>query len=250
MPRRPASGRLAIRTDRSSARSSRRGSLRTARRTGPPCGTTVGSSSEPSRRSIAEETRAALRAAAEQLVAEGGPAALSVRAVARRAGTTTRAVYSLFDSKEGLLVDALAQGAFEFLADGIDALAETDDPAADLVEVGLSVFRALVLEHPALYRVAFQRIVPGLRAGPELTAARERAFGRLLAKVERLEQAGMLRGKTVRQAAVELNAIMEGLANAELRGAILRLLPAGAEEQAWRDALWTVVRGFACQGGT
>ncbi len=197
-----------------------------------------------------EETRAALRAAAEQLVAEGGPAALSVRAVARRAGTTTRAVYSLFDSKEGLLVDALAQGAFEFLADGIDALAETDDPAADLVEVGLSVFRALVLEHPALYRVAFQRIVPGLRAGPELTAARERAFGRLLAKVERLEQAGMLRGKTVRQAAVELNAIMEGLANAELRGAILRLLPAGAEEQAWRDALWTVVRGFACQGGT
>jgi len=197
-----------------------------------------------------EETRAALRAAAEQLVAEGGPAALSVRAVARRAGTTTRAVYSLFDSKEGLLVDALAQGAFEFLADGIDALAETDDPAADLVEVGLSVFRALVLEHPALYRVAFQRIVPGLRAGPELTAARERAFGRLLAKVERLEQAGMLRGKTVRQAAVELNAMMEGLANAELRGAILRLLPAGAEEQAWRDALWTVVRGFACQGGT
>ena len=38
--------------------------------------------------------------------------------------------------------------------------------------------------------------------------------------------------------------MMEGLANAELRGAVLRLLPEGNEEQAWRGALATVVRGF------
>jgi len=37
--------------------------------------------------------------------------------------------------------------------------------------------------------------------------------------------------------------MMEGLANAELRGAILRLLPAGEEEATWREALRTVVRG-------
>ena len=58
-----------------------------------------------------EETRAALRAATERIVAESGIGAFSVRAVAREVGTTTRAVYSLFGSKEGLLVDALAQGA-------------------------------------------------------------------------------------------------------------------------------------------
>ena len=62
-----------------------------------------------------ERTRAALLAAAERIVAEGGPAALSVRAVADAAGTTTRAVYSLFGSKDGLLVEALARDAFEFL---------------------------------------------------------------------------------------------------------------------------------------
>ena len=56
-----------------------------------------------------EATRATLRAVAEQLVAEGGAPALSVRAVAKKAGTSTRAVYSLFGSKEGLLVDALAE---------------------------------------------------------------------------------------------------------------------------------------------
>ena len=80
----------------------------------------------------AEQTRAALRTAAERLVAEGGPAALSVRAVADAAGTTTRAVYTLFGSKDGLLLDAVAQGAFEFLADGIEALPETDDPVYDM----------------------------------------------------------------------------------------------------------------------
>jgi AcrR family transcriptional regulator len=192
-----------------------------------------------------ERTRAALRAAAERLVADGGVAAFSVRRVAEEAGTTTRAVYSLFGSKEGLLVDALAQGAFDFLADTIGELVETDDPSEDLVAVGPLVFRRLVLEHPALYRIAFQRIVSGLDPGPELAAARERAFGGLLAKVARLEPAGLLGAKTVREAAVEFNAMMEGLANAELRGAVFRNLPEGEEEQVWHDALTTLVRGFA-----
>ena len=190
-------------------------------------------------------TRAALRAAAERLVAEGGPAALSVRAVAAEAGTTTRAVYSLFGSKEGLVVDALAQSAFEFLADGVDKLVETDDPIADLVAVGVPVFRTLVLEHPALYRIAFQRIVPGLRAGPEVTAARALAHTRLHAKIQRVEEAGLLGTKTVLEAAVEFNAMLEGLANAELRGSTLPILAPGTEERTWRDALTTVVRGFA-----
>ena len=195
-----------------------------------------------------EETRAALRAATERIVAESGIGAFSVRAVAREVGTTTRAVYSLFGSKEGLLVDALAQGAFELLADGIDELPETDDTVADLVAVGLPVFRSLVLEHPALYRIAFQRIAPSFPAGPEVVIARERAFAALLAKVERLAEADLLGEKTVLEAAVEFNAMLEGLANAELRGTILRILPPGDEERTWQEALTTVARGFGASG--
>ena len=192
-----------------------------------------------------ERTRAALLAAAELIVAEGGPGALSVRAVAARAGTSTRAVYSLFGSKDGLLVQALARGAFEFLYAEIAKLEETEDPAADLVDVGVLVVRRLVREHPALYRIAFQRIVPGMEAGPELTAARQRAWHQLVGKLERLEAAGLLGDTSAADAAVAFNAMMEGLGNAELRGAVLRLLPEGSEEQAWRDALMTLVRGFA-----
>jgi AcrR family transcriptional regulator len=191
-----------------------------------------------------EQTRAALLAAAERIVADGGPAALSVRAVADAAGTTTRAVYSLFGSKDGLLVEALARDAFEFLFTEIGKLGETDDPVADLIDVGVLVVRRLVREHPTLYRIAFQRIVPGLDAGPELTATRQKAWNQLVAKIERLERAGLLGDKPAPEAALEFNAMMEGLANAELRGAVLRLLPEGNEEQAWRSALATVVRGF------
>ena len=196
-----------------------------------------------------DQTRIALRAAAERLVAEGGADALSVRAVADLAGTTTRAVYSVFGSKEGL-VAALAQTAFELLHSGIEARPETEDPVADLVDAGVTVFRGLVRDHPALYRIAFQRIVPGLQAGAELTEARERAFAQLQAKVRRIQDAGLLGRKPVRDAALEVNAMMEGLANAELRGATLRLLPAGEEERVWRDALTTVIRGFTATAPT
>jgi AcrR family transcriptional regulator len=191
-----------------------------------------------------DSTRLALSAAAECLVAKGGPEALTVRAAAEEGGTTTRAVYSLFGSKDGL-VDALAQRAFELLEAGLDELPETDDPAADLVEVGLTVFRPFVLDHPSLFRIAFQRIVPGVRAGAELSEARQGALVRLQARVERLEGAGLLDHKSVRQATVEFNAMCEGLANAELRGDTLRILPEGEEERAWRDGLFTLVRGFS-----
>ena len=191
-----------------------------------------------------EATRAALLEATERLVARGGAAALSVRAVAEEAGTTTRAVYSLFGSKDGLLVDAIARQAFEFLHTEIGTLEETDDPAADLVAVGVRAYRRLVLEHPGLYRIAFQRVVPGLSAGPELTAARQRAWNQLLGKVGRLDTAGMLREVTVEEAAIAFNATLEGLGNAELRGNVLRVLPEAGEEEAWRTTLQIVVRGF------
>src|SRR5262245_54678818 len=191
-----------------------------------------------------EATRAALLEAAERIVAERGPAALSVRAVADTAGTTTRAVYSLFGSKDGLLVEALAHDAFEFLHTEIGELDETDDPAADLIDVGVVVFRRLVREHPALYRIAFQRIVPGFEAGPELSSTRQKAWDQLVARVERLRPSGQLGEKPAAEAAVEFIAMMDGLGSAELRGAVLRLLPEGSEEDAWRNALTTVIRGW------
>ena len=81
-----------------------------------------------------EQTREALLTAAEQLIAHGGLDAVSTRAVAEQAGATTRAVYSLFGSKQGLL-HALAARGFLLLADRVQAVPVTADPGADLVNV-------------------------------------------------------------------------------------------------------------------
>jgi AcrR family transcriptional regulator len=186
---------------------------------------------------------ARLRAAAERLVATGGPDALTVRAVAAEVGTTTRAIYSVFGSKDAL-VATLAEQAFDLLRTGIDELPETDDPVDDLIEAGATMYRTFVREHPSLFRIAFQRIVPELTLGPELTEARARAWARLEAKVRRLDDAGLLGTLSVNEAAVAFNALCEGLGNAELRGGTLRQLPADEGERVWRDAFGTLVRGF------
>src|SRR6266536_2358768 len=100
-------------------------------------------------------TADALLDAAERIILEGGIDALSVRTVAARVGTTTRAVYSLFGSKERLMA-ALGVRAFEMLGAGVAALPTTADPAADLVAAGTTVFRRFAVEHPALFRIAMQ----------------------------------------------------------------------------------------------
>jgi AcrR family transcriptional regulator len=98
----------------------------------------------------AERTARALLDAAERIVESEGLKALSVRRVADEAGTTTRAVYSLFGSKQGLVI-ALGKRAFELLGTAIAALPTTPDPAADLVEAGVAVFRRFAVEHPSLF---------------------------------------------------------------------------------------------------
>jgi AcrR family transcriptional regulator len=188
-----------------------------------------------------EHTRAALLDAAERLVEERGVDGLSVREVADAAETTTRAIYSLFGSKDGLLV-ALAAEAFAYLYDGLEQEPETRDPVGDLIEAGAGMYRRFVRDHPSVFRLALQRIAPGLPLGAEFFDARMRAWERLEAKVRRIEDAGLLGPRTVTEAAVEFNAMCEGLGNAELRGGTIAQ---GDQQRIWNDAFTALVHGFA-----
>lgn len=190
-----------------------------------------------------ETTRRALLDAAERLVSEGGPDALSVRAAANDAGTTTRAVYSLFGGKDGLLV-ALAREAITELDRGLRRLKQTADPCEDLIRLVTTMYRGFVRRHPSLYRVAFQRIVPGLPLGEDFLQERERTFLLLEARVARLAEAGTLR-VTPREGAVLLNVVCEGLANAEVRGGTLA---PGDQERIWRMGAEALVRGILDRG--
>ena len=178
--------------------------------------------------------------AAERAVQAGGVEAVSVRGVAEAVGTTTRAVYSLFGSRDGLLV-ALGARAFEMLGVALERLPETEDPAVDLVEAGVLVFRRFVIEHPILFRIGFQhRLAPPERIA-EFEDARLKALAGLVAKIARLERAHLLGGRTAGDAACYFDAMCEGLADMELRGT----LPPGEEVRIWRDALSVFVAGLA-----
>lgn len=178
--------------------------------------------------------------AAEALADAGGPGAVSVRAVAERSGTTTRAVYSLFGSKAGL-VAALGARMFELLGEGVAAVPTTEDPAADLVEAGVGVFRRLSVERPALFQIGVQQTAVEPAVVHEFIPAATDAFFILQARFERLREAGRLSGRTVYTAAVQFHALCEGLAAIELRGS----LPASSGEMRWREALSTLLEGLA-----
>jgi len=186
-----------------------------------------------------ERTAAALLDAAERIVDSSGADALSVRGVAEDVGTTTRAVYSLFGSKDGLVV-ALSVRAFEMLGASIRALPLTKDPAADLVEAGVVVFRDFAIGHPSLFKIAVQRNVGSPTLADEIVNAQVAAFEGLEARVARLKHAGLLGGRTVRDAASQFHALCEGLAALELRGQI----SPNEGERLWRDALGALVVGF------
>jgi AcrR family transcriptional regulator len=187
-----------------------------------------------------DATREALLRAGEQLLSRGEP--LSVRALADATATTTRAVYSLFGSMDGVHQALLARG-FEELGRRVRAVPETSDPAADLVRAGLDAFRGFALEHPNLFRLGFERIVPGLAPAGEAGTIMVRALKALAARVQRCSDAGLLGGRAVRDVVWQFHAFCQGLASVELSGSLQHA--AGDATALWRDALGTFVAGLA-----
>lgn len=187
-----------------------------------------------------EHTADALLGAAEHIAEQDGVAALSVRRVAHEVGTTTRAVYSLFGSKEGL-VAALGARAFDLLGSTVAALPRTSDPMADLVQAGL-VFRRFAREHPALFRIGVQHIDVPLESGREFAGAAHRALAVLHEQVSRLDEAGQLGPRSVEAAACEFHALCEGLAAIEARG----LIRGEDADRMCADALSALISGWVC----
>jgi AcrR family transcriptional regulator len=183
-----------------------------------------------------EQTAKALLDEAERLAEAEGAAALTVRRVADGVGVSTRAVYSVYGSKDGLLV-ALGVRGFELLGKQVATRPRTEDPSSDLVEAGVMVFRRFAIEHPALFQIAIQWAMPNPALARGFRDAAWDAWAQLIALVERID----LNGRDVQEAGWEFHALCEGLAAIELRG-VLRDRDA---ERTWRDALGALVRGLS-----
>jgi AcrR family transcriptional regulator len=118
------------------------------------------------------DLRRALISEGTAMLAETGPAALSLREVARRLGVSHNAPYRHFATREALLA-AIAASGFDELAEA------TDKAAADMKARGLA-YIAFALEHPAVFRLMFSDLIDRA-AFPELAVAAtnglERAAG-------------------------------------------------------------------------
>ncbi len=186
-----------------------------------------------------DETRTALLDAAERIVEAHGVEGLSVRGVADAVGTTTRAVYTVFGSKDALLV-ALGARAFDLLASAVDALPVTDDPITDLVTAGAVAFREFAIEHPALFRVGVQHLSVPADLVTAFSAPATAALASLHARIGRVQDSGGIGARTVGDAAWQFHALCEGLAAFELRCS----LPPEHARQMWADALRSLVTGW------
>ena len=112
----------------------------------------------------------ALRDAARAILEEEGVAALSLRAVARRAGVNHAAPYRHFPNHEALLVELVAEG-FAELRQGI--VVATSGPAqqADRITAIGAAYMRFVAQKPGMTRLMFGSQLPNRDGFPQLGAA-------------------------------------------------------------------------------
>lgn len=124
----------------------------------------------------------ALLRAVGELVTEGGVAAVSVRAVARRAGVSHAAPAHHFGDRGGLLAAYATQGFDALQARFLAAMDELDDdaPAAAAVRAMGASYLGFGFEEPGWFTVMFRKELVDCE-DPALVASGGRAFGAVLA---------------------------------------------------------------------
>lgn len=178
-----------------------------------------------------ERTRDRLLATAARLLKDEGAHAVTVRRVAHEAETTTRAVYSLFGDKEGLL-RGLYHDAAETMRRHHEDVPESDEPLSEITALALG-YRRAALEHPHAYGM-FMGTVPGFRATREDRELATRSLRRVMAALTRFVDTGVFPGRDPRALGMQLWAQVHGLATLELQG---HLGSRRQAEQRWRDAI-------------
>jgi AcrR family transcriptional regulator len=174
-------------------------------------------------------------AAALEILREGGHHALTVRAVAARAGCSTIGVYTWFGGKDGL-VDAILIDGYHSFAEALRAIGgdgangkqpvggqsvggKVSQPSpgriSGLMAQGFA-YRAWALAHPTEYHVMFGRAVPGHVPGEEAVVAGLIAFELLRAEVVAAQQSGVISEPDTDAVAMALWGVAHGLVSIEL----------------------------------
>jgi len=156
-----------------------------------------------------DATRDSLLRAADRLLVEQGPGALTVRAIANEAQMSTMNVYSRYGSKEGI-VDELYRRGFASLKSAMNDVPETDDPLEDLRQIG-NVYREFAQTNEAYYSLMFDRPVRYFEPSKEALEIAVDSLGQLVERVQRCMDKGQLVNRDATEVASALWAAVHGV---------------------------------------
>lgn len=130
------------------------------------------------------ETKNKILEAASELFLEGGIAALSVRAISKKAGLSTIGIYSHFQGKQGIL-DSLYIEGFAMVEQGMAVLGE-DISGKEAILLATRNYLDIVEKHEAHYRLIFGETDSAYTPGEEARQAGAKAFFKLTKVVSTL----------------------------------------------------------------
>jgi len=187
----------------------------------------------------------ALRAAAKNLLAEGGAEALTLREAARLVGVNHRAVYRHFEDKRALLA-ALAEEGFERLTARLQAALakhKPQDSTARLLAIGTE-YLAFAQENTALFGLMFGPRLNEDNRFPWLEKAVAQPLVVLVAEMERGVEHGRLRPGDPVDRALSLWTLAHGYSELVLQKRI-RVRTAALARRYLRDVLSPLLAGLS-----
>jgi AcrR family transcriptional regulator len=189
-----------------------------------------------------------------RLVAEKGPAALTLRETARRAGVTEAAPYRHFRSKDALVAALAAEGFSGLLAGVRRALGRAGPRTLDrLCALGAAYLR-FAQKRPAHFRVMFGREVASSHGFPDVRERAQACFGELMREVTEAQRRGAVGGRDPAAPALALWSALHGLASLQVDGLLARqglCGPRGCRADALArtvvQSLWTGLAGVGAR---
>src|SRR6266581_863735 len=186
-----------------------------------------------------------IKALARRQLAEQGPGALSLRAIARQMGTASSALYRYFPSQSDL-VTALCVEAYDSLAGTVIAARDAQPPGdhARRWTALCHAWRGWSLEHPADFALIFGTPLPGYQAPPAATAAAagletEALWGTLAG------DSGMAGQPQIAGIVISAWAALLGYLVAEIFGSLTQLIT--STDLLYQAHVRTVMRGMGYQ---
>ncbi len=155
------------------------------------------------------------------MIAEGGAASVTMRALGRRLGVSRAAAYRHFEDKTALLV-AVAAAGFARLKDRVDSV-KAGAPGSSVERfrrMGEEYVR-FARENPAHYRLMYGKEALARQDVPELREAGNALFERLVEEIRAYQDSGLIKREDPRTQAYVAWSAVHGLASLLIDGQIL-----------------------------